>query len=310
MAGFFSVKNFDLYQHYKDRDPPWIKLHYRILSDYGFGILPDEAKAHLLAIGLLASRCANRVPNDPVWVGNHINATGPVDLAALIAAGWLILDSVTAPINGKREVWPSRYITPAIKKAVHERDGGKCQTCGSTERIEYDHKIPVSKGGCSVEENLQLLCAPCNRAKRSKLLRSFSPPRSVETETQVQTETDKETTSLRSVSKKARTQIGDWLPMIAQQQSAAAFWGTKDRIDIDVAEQMDQFRDHHLKTGATMADWPAAWRTWYRNAPKMNRKPDNGRDRKPTSTDRHLAGIASIVDDIRAGRTGGRQTGA
>ncbi len=36
----------------------------------------------------------------------------------------------------------------------------------------------------------------------------------------------------------------------------------------------------------------------------------HGRTKQPTSTDRHLAGIASIVDDIRAGRTGGTQTGA
>src|ERR1017187_2507776 len=29
-----------------------------------------------------------------------------------------------------------------------------------------------------------------------------------------------------------------------------------------------QFRDHHRKTGAVMADWGAAWRTWVRNAKK------------------------------------------
>ena len=42
---------------------------------------------------------------------------------------------------------------------------GKCAICGSTERIERDHIIPVSKGGNNDITNIQPLCLPCNRAK-------------------------------------------------------------------------------------------------------------------------------------------------
>ncbi|WP_354003896.1 HNH endonuclease [Arthrobacter sp. zg-Y877] len=49
------------------------------------------------------------------------------------------------------------------------RDGGRCQGCGSTVDIQYDHIIPVSKGGSSNVENLQILCGKCNRFKSDGL---------------------------------------------------------------------------------------------------------------------------------------------
>jgi hypothetical protein len=40
--------------------------------------------------------------------------------------------------------------------------------CNKDENIEYDHIVPVSKGGESTESNLQLLCRSCNRKKRAQ----------------------------------------------------------------------------------------------------------------------------------------------
>ena len=37
--------------------------------------------------------------------------------------------------------------------------------CGSRERLEFDHIVPVSKGGSSTARNLELLCERCNREK-------------------------------------------------------------------------------------------------------------------------------------------------
>lgn len=59
----------------------------------------------------------------------------------------------------------SRYISQTTKKIVFTRDGGKCQCCGSTLSLEYDHIIPFSCGGQSVVSNIQLLCQKCNRSK-------------------------------------------------------------------------------------------------------------------------------------------------
>lgn len=62
-----------------------------------------------------------------------------------------------------------RYIPSNVKIAVWRRDNGKCVLCGSQDKLEYDHIIPVSKGGSNTERNIQLLCEKCNRQKSSKI---------------------------------------------------------------------------------------------------------------------------------------------
>ncbi len=52
---------------------------------------------------------------------------------------------------------------------VWRRDLGKCAICGSKEKLEIDHIIPVSKGGSSTYRNLQLLCENHNRSKRNNI---------------------------------------------------------------------------------------------------------------------------------------------
>jgi 5-methylcytosine-specific restriction endonuclease McrA len=56
-----------------------------------------------------------------------------------------------------------------VKRAVWERDGGACVACGAAFDLQYDHVIPFSLGGASTVENLQILCAGCNRAKGAAL---------------------------------------------------------------------------------------------------------------------------------------------
>ena len=46
-----------------------------------------------------------------------------------------------------------------------EQYGERCLNCGMESDLVLDHVIPVAKGGQSVLENLQLLCAECNRLK-------------------------------------------------------------------------------------------------------------------------------------------------
>jgi len=46
---------------------------------------------------------------------------------------------------------------------------GKCQICGATEMITIDHKIPLSKGGTNLIDNLQPLCRSCNCSKNKYL---------------------------------------------------------------------------------------------------------------------------------------------
>lgn len=67
--------------------------------------------------------------------------------------------------NGRREV-----IRDDVKMYVWKRDGGGCVKCGSQEKLEFDHIIPVSKGGSNTARNIQLLCESCNRSKGDSIV--------------------------------------------------------------------------------------------------------------------------------------------
>tara|TARA_A100001391_G_scaffold150343_1_gene107873 strand:+ start:1117 stop:1692 length:576 start_codon:yes stop_codon:yes gene_type:complete len=65
----------------------------------------------------------------------------------------------------------TRMIPSSVKQAVWKRDSGKCQDCGATENLHFDHIIPFSKGGSSLTaENIQLLCAKHNLHKSAKIM--------------------------------------------------------------------------------------------------------------------------------------------
>ena len=87
---YLSVKNWEEFQHYKDRDPPWIKLHRRILDDYDFSCLHDASKAHLILIWVLASQVNNKIPNDEKWIRNKTGVRDKIDINTLIDKGFLI----------------------------------------------------------------------------------------------------------------------------------------------------------------------------------------------------------------------------
>lgn len=53
-----------------------------------------------------------------------------------------------------------------VQREVWRRDLGRCVDCGSRENLEFDHLIPVCKGGSATARNVQLLCELCNRRKR------------------------------------------------------------------------------------------------------------------------------------------------
>ncbi|MCF8050332.1 MAG: HNH endonuclease [Desulfobacterales bacterium] len=67
-------------------------------------------------------------------------------------------------IKNRRERIPEK-----VRVAVWRRDEGKCVKCGSREKLEYDHIIPVSKGGGNTARNIELLCEKCNREKSNKI---------------------------------------------------------------------------------------------------------------------------------------------
>lgn len=51
------------------------------------------------------------------------------------------------------------------RKNVMRRDRGRCQYCGSRDKLTIDHVLPKSRGGRDTWENLVAACVPCNNRK-------------------------------------------------------------------------------------------------------------------------------------------------
>ena len=61
----------------------------------------------------------------------------------------------------------SKYIKKETRKKLLK--DAFCQICKTKESLEIDHIHPRSKGGESVELNLQVLCKSCNCKKGAKI---------------------------------------------------------------------------------------------------------------------------------------------
>lgn len=65
-----------------------------------------------------------------------------------------------------------KLMTSELRLKIKIRDNYTCQCCGKympdSVGIHIDHITPVSKGGKTIEENLQVLCSNCNLKKSAK----------------------------------------------------------------------------------------------------------------------------------------------
>lgn len=65
-----------------------------------------------------------------------------------------------------------RSISFRTKARIARRDNYTCQICGkhlTDDELEFDHNIPLSRGGSSEESNLRLTCIECNRKKSKQV---------------------------------------------------------------------------------------------------------------------------------------------
>jgi hypothetical protein len=77
-------------------------------------------------------------------------------------------DSV--PSVHERVVEQTRVIPSSVKLEVWKRDEGKCIKCGSRDNLHFDHIIPYSRGGTSLDaRNIQLLCLRHNLEKHDRI---------------------------------------------------------------------------------------------------------------------------------------------
>ena len=86
---YLRIRNWEKYQHYSQRTPPWIKLHLTLLDDFDFQGLDEKMQRPAFHIMLLAARLENRIPWNDKWVAGRIQAKSKVNLQILINNSFL-----------------------------------------------------------------------------------------------------------------------------------------------------------------------------------------------------------------------------
>jgi hypothetical protein len=118
-------------------------------------------------------------PNAAEELALKIENVGPQDLISNVSLETAILVKqglehvgLSGRIKEGRSVSSSGRRDPIPESVRHEvwrRDGGQCVDCGSRDRLEFDHIIPLSKGGSNTARNIELRCQDCNRKKGASI---------------------------------------------------------------------------------------------------------------------------------------------
>lgn len=210
----YQIKNWQKFQHYKDRKPLWIKLYRDILDSIDWAAISGMAAKNLIMIWLIASEYDGDLPDLETLAFRLRVKVADLEksMIELCKYGFLIetkkdprAEKTTSKEIREKAGFGDRYVDQVTKNLIMLRDVD-CVFCGSSENLEIDHIVPVSKGGDSEPENLQVLCRSCNRSKRTKPVEQVATQlaqvathsteaffqRSLETEIEVEREVEKE----------------------------------------------------------------------------------------------------------------------
>ena len=117
--GYIYVTNWEKFQHYKKRNPPWIKFYYDLLDDDEYMALSPSDKVLLQTIWLLTSRAGNgRLRADQ---GRLTAAAGTPKgrLASLVQAGLISIRASKAL---------SKTLAPEYRPPTGNPAGGRTDT--------------------------------------------------------------------------------------------------------------------------------------------------------------------------------------
>jgi 5-methylcytosine-specific restriction endonuclease McrA len=164
MSHYFQICNFERVSIRRE-----LKLSPRMLNDQRYISLPDNAKALLIGCMLLAARCGNILPYEPLTLARRTGVDPHYDDQADGAVRQLEQSGFIKPIAERQLESRSRRLrlSDSVRAQVLLRDGARCRRC-ATLVLEIDHIEPFRSGGDDDFNNLQTLCRRCNRRKGSR----------------------------------------------------------------------------------------------------------------------------------------------
>lgn len=85
----YRVRNWSKFQHYKNRNPPWIKLHVELLSSEDWVSLDDASKLLAIVCMVIASKNDGHVPDNPEYIQRVAYLCRKPNIKPLIECGFL-----------------------------------------------------------------------------------------------------------------------------------------------------------------------------------------------------------------------------
>ena len=169
----------NIYKQYTDKDPYTVNQPRQTPK----GTLTDNGKFEKAALGFKNNEREAEIVRvyekikDGIWSFNGIFKLvdayeKSVDERTVFKFILLLTDEEIDELKENIEIKEhARLIPSKVKAEVWKRDKGQCVECGSMDHLHFDHILPYSKGGTSIDsKNIQLLCARHNLSKSDKII--------------------------------------------------------------------------------------------------------------------------------------------
>src|SRR5438477_1398423 len=86
---FFRIANWKRFQHYRERNPPWIKLHRELLISRAWISGDDASRTLMVALMLIAADTDNLIPADRGYIRRRAYLNTEPDFSRLLEVGFL-----------------------------------------------------------------------------------------------------------------------------------------------------------------------------------------------------------------------------
>lgn len=155
----YRIVGWNKYQHYKERNPPWVKLHYELLSSQTWVSLDDASRVLAVACMLVASRHDGCIPTNDTYMervaylNKKPNYKPLIDCGFLEHASTMLADASNLHTNARPETETYREETEKETEVESARETRKKPISRKT-RIPEDWSLPQEWGEWAEEQGL------------------------------------------------------------------------------------------------------------------------------------------------------------
>ena len=89
MTGYYEIIEWDKHQHYKKRNPPWIKLYQNTLISKTWIMGDNDSRVLMVASMIIASRTGNKISDDLEYIKRVANLPKKPNFKHLLAVGFI-----------------------------------------------------------------------------------------------------------------------------------------------------------------------------------------------------------------------------